>query len=67
VDIELLTIQIRLVICSVDKAMEMGMNWWTTDANLSPHAKSDQEQRENGDLKQRVERLERTIQSSQPQ
>lgn len=28
VDIELLTIQIRLVICSVDKAKEMGMDWW---------------------------------------
>ena len=28
VDIELLTLQIRLVICSVDKAREMGMDWW---------------------------------------
>lgn len=28
VDVELLTIQIRLVICSVDKAREMGMDWW---------------------------------------
>jgi len=28
VDIELLTIQIRLVICSVDKAREMGLDWW---------------------------------------
>lgn len=28
VDIELLTIQVRLVVCSVDKAMEMGMDWW---------------------------------------
>ena len=31
VDVELLTIQIRLVICSVDKAKEMGMDWWTTN------------------------------------
>lgn len=29
VDIELLTLQIRLVICSVDKAKEMGMDWWS--------------------------------------
>ena len=36
VDIELLTIQIRLVICSVDKAMEMGMDWWTNNAYFSP-------------------------------
>lgn len=35
VDIELLTIQIRLVICSVERAQEMGMNWWQSDPNLS--------------------------------
>jgi len=29
VDIELLTIQLRLVICSVDKTKEIGMDWWT--------------------------------------
>jgi len=38
VDVELLTIQIRLLVCSVDKAMEMGISWWTTDPNLSPQA-----------------------------
>ena len=38
VDVELLTIQIRLVVCSVDKAVEMGMNWWIMDPNLSPLA-----------------------------
>ena len=32
VDIELLTIQIRLVVCSVDKALEMGMDWWTSNS-----------------------------------
>jgi hypothetical protein len=31
VDIELLSIQIRLVICSVDKAREMGMDWWVNN------------------------------------
>jgi hypothetical protein len=31
VDVELLTIQIRLVICSVDKAKEMGMDWWVNN------------------------------------
>lgn len=31
VDVELLTIQIRLVICSVDKACEMGLDWWNGD------------------------------------
>ena len=36
VDIELLTIQLRLVICSVDKAREMGIDWWTTSPYLNP-------------------------------
>lgn len=37
-DIELLTIQIRLVICSVDKAQEMGMDWWKSASFLSSGA-----------------------------
>jgi len=41
VDIELLTIQIRLVVCSVDKAREMGIDWWTTTSYLTAGAKSD--------------------------
>ena len=40
VDIELLTIQIRLVICSVDKAREMGMDWWTNHPAFMPAAKA---------------------------
>ncbi|MGP1271731.1 MAG: gas vesicle protein [Phycisphaerales bacterium] len=31
VDIELLSIQLRLVVCSVDKAKEMGMDWWVNN------------------------------------
>lgn len=37
-DVELLTIQIRLLVCSVDKAAEIGMDWWRTDPRLSTHA-----------------------------
>ena len=37
VDIELLSVQIRLVICSVDKAKEMGMDWWTNNSMFSSH------------------------------
>ena len=40
VDIELLTIQIRLLICSVDKAREMGMDWWAFNPNLTSQARS---------------------------
>jgi len=35
VNVELLTIQLRLVICSVDKARELGLDWWNRDAKLS--------------------------------
>ena len=37
-DVELLTIQIRLLVCSVDKAEEIGMDWWRTDPRLSTSA-----------------------------
>src|SRR6188768_2742826 len=33
-DIELLTIKLRLLIASVDRAREMGINWWEGDASL---------------------------------
>ena len=37
-DIDLLTIKIRLLVASVDKAMEMGINWWQQDSFLSTKA-----------------------------
>lgn len=37
-DVELLTIQIRLLVCSVDKAEEIGLDWWKTDPRLSSNA-----------------------------
>jgi len=40
-DIELLTIKIRLLIASVDKAMEMGINWWQQDSFLLSKAKEE--------------------------
>lgn len=42
VDVELLTIQIRLVICSVDKAKEMGMDWWVNNPALCSKKKDEQ-------------------------
>ena len=35
-DVELLTIRIRLIICSVDKAEKIGMDWWRSDPYFSP-------------------------------
>lgn len=37
-DVELLTIQVRLLVCSIDKAEEIGLDWWKTDPRLSTSA-----------------------------
>jgi hypothetical protein len=37
-NVELLTIRIRLLICSVDKAEAIGLNWWKYDPNLTAPA-----------------------------
>src|SRR3954454_5720935 len=56
-DIELLTIKLRLLIASVERAQEMGINWWQSDPTLSSSAKEIEE--ENEDLRARLERLEK--------
>ena len=61
-DVELLTIQIRLLVCSVDKAEEIGMDWWRTDPYLSSGASRvavDEFAARLEDLKGRLERLEK--------
>jgi len=55
-DVELLTIKIRLLIASVDKAQQIGINWWETDSYLSSNAKESALEKEN-------ERLEKTVDS----
>lgn len=55
-DIELLTIKIRLMIASVDKAIEMGINWWETDPYLCRNSK--RLETENQQLKERINQLE---------
>jgi hypothetical protein len=56
-DIELLTIKLRLLVASVERAQEMGINWWESDPSLSSSA--NQLERENRDLRERLDRLER--------
>lgn len=56
-DVDLLNIKIRLLIASVDKAMEMGINWWQQDSYLSSEAKVGRLEKENKILKNRLERL----------
>jgi hypothetical protein len=55
-DIELLTIKLRLLVASVERAQEMGINWWESDPTLSGDAK--ELEKENQDLRARLERLE---------
>lgn len=56
VGVELLNIKLRLLVASVDKAMEMGINWWESDPYLSTRAHQLDE--ENRLLRERLERLE---------
>jgi hypothetical protein len=56
-DIELLTIKLRLLVASVERAQEMGINWWESDPSLSKGANELEE--ENRDLRERLDRLER--------
>jgi hypothetical protein len=58
-DIELLTIKIRLLVASVDRAKEMGIDWWEGDPTLSSTA--GQLERENATLRDRLERLEERL------
>jgi Gas vesicle protein len=65
-DIELLTIKLRLLIASVDRAREMGINWWESDPTLQsiePIAdeEADRLARENRELRARLERVEQRM------
>ncbi|MDQ5836308.1 MAG: gas vesicle protein [Acidobacteriota bacterium] len=58
-NVELLTLQIRLLVCSIDKAEQIGLNWWRYDANLTTRAAV--AEAENVELRERVAALEREI------
>jgi hypothetical protein len=58
VDIELLSIQIRLVICSVDKAKEMGMDWWVNNPVFCSQAPQGQLEASLAMIDERLGRLE---------
>lgn len=59
VDVELLNIKLRLLVASVDKAMEMGINWWQSDPYLS--SKISEIEKENRSLTKRLERMEKKL------
>ena len=58
-NVELLTLQIRLLVCSIDKAEQIGLNWWRYDTNLTTRA--ERAEAENLELRERLSDLEREI------
>jgi Gas vesicle protein len=69
-DIELLTIKLRLLIASVERAQEMGINWWESDPSLQAVGPGEGEggdsdraqlEKENRELRERLERIERQL------
>ena len=61
-DIELLTLKLRLLVASADTAREMGINWWEDDPFLTSRGR--QLEKENKDLRERLDRLEALVASS---
>jgi len=58
-EVELLTIRIRLLVCSIDKAEQIGLDWWKYDHHLSPGRQA--VSAENEELRKQVRALERRL------
>jgi hypothetical protein len=56
-EVELLTIRIRLIVCSIDKAEQIGLNWWRSDPRLTANPVSPA----LSDVEIRLERIERQL------
>jgi hypothetical protein len=59
-EVELLTIRIRLLVCSLDKAQEIGLDWWRYDRDLSPGTQR-RVIADHDALKAQIERLEQKL------
>ena len=59
-EVELLTIRIRLLVCSLDKAQEIGLDWWRYDRDLSPGAQRTAIA-EHDELRAQIQNLERKV------
>jgi hypothetical protein len=64
VEVELLTLQIRLVICSVDKAKELGLDWWVANPAFSAPASSQELEASLTRIDERLGRLESALAGS---
>jgi hypothetical protein len=65
-EVELLTIRIRLIVCSIDKAQEIGLDWWKYDHNLAAGRNQDQLAAENEALRREVRQLQRQLLAAAP-
>jgi hypothetical protein len=59
-NVELLTIQVRLLVCSIDKAASIGMNWWQHDPRLTTRPGGGDVT--SGEVERRLERIEHQLQ-----
>lgn len=60
-NVELLTIQVRLLVCSIDKAEQIGLNWWRSDPRLSSSAATAATLAANADTEARLARIEEQL------
>jgi hypothetical protein len=61
IDVELLTIQIRLVICSIEKAQEIGLDWWTDNPLFGSRRTAELQAATLGRIEERLTKLEATL------
>ena len=61
-EVELLTVRIRLLVCSIDKAEQIGLDWWRYDHHLSPGKNA--LSAENEELRKQVRALERQLRTT---
>jgi hypothetical protein len=66
-NVELLTIQIRLIVCSIDKAQQIGMNWWRNDPRLNAPALSTSTIAAGADTEKRLQRIEEQLRRLVPE
>ena len=64
-DIELLTLKVRLLVASVDTAQRMGIDWWTRDPFLNSRAKARELEQQNDELRSRLDVLEKRLASGE--
>ncbi len=64
-EVELLTIRIRLIVCSVDKAEQIGLDWWRYDKHLAPSAQKPALEMAN--LQEQIRLLQRKVAAMSPE